>query len=75
MQPEDPPIRPLMDSDAPVLWEMLYQAIHVPEGQPRPPRDILKTPSLAVYVQGWRRPGDLGFAALDSATQKIVGAA
>ncbi len=75
MKRDSPPLRPLVDSDAPVLWEMLYQAIHVPEGQSRPPRDILTTPSLAVYVQGWGRPGDLGFAALDSTTETIVGAA
>jgi hypothetical protein len=26
-------IRPLKLEDEPFLWEMLYQAIHVPEGQ------------------------------------------
>ena len=31
-------VRPLARDDEPILWEMLYQAIHVPEGADRPPR-------------------------------------
>ena len=43
---------PIKDSDEPFLWEMLYQALYVPEGQPPFPRDILREPDIACYVQG-----------------------
>jgi len=68
-------LRALALTDAPVLWDMLYQAIYVPEGQPPPPRDIIHAPTLAVYAQGWGRPGDLGYAALSPTTGSVVGAA
>lgn len=69
-------IRSLTAQDEPFLWEMLYQAIYVPAGQPLPDRAILAEPSIARYVTGWsRRPGDLGFAALEPLGQQPVGAA
>ena len=57
-------LRPLQPSDEPVLWEMLYLAIHVPEGQPPPPHDAVQRPPLARYVAGWGRPTDSGYLAL-----------
>ena len=45
-------VRPLTSQDEPFLWDMLYHAIFVAEGQPRPPR-ILEEPALAHYVAGW----------------------
>ncbi|XXX77775.1 GNAT family N-acetyltransferase [Sorangium sp. So ce134] len=57
-------IRLLTSADEPLLWEMLYQAIHVPEGSPPPPRDIVHRPELSRYVQGWGREDDLGVVAL-----------
>lgn len=69
-------IRPLTPQDEPFLWEMLYQAIYVPEGQPRPPRSILQEPSLAHYARAWgQQPGDLGILALEPAQGQPVGAA
>ena len=56
-------IRALTPEDEPFLWEMLYQAIHVPEGQAGPPRSVLQLPELAWYVEAWGRPGDCGFLA------------
>jgi len=63
---------PIKDSDEPFLWEMLYQALYVPEGQTPFPRDILQEPDIACYVQGWGRPGDWGLLARDG--EKPVGA-
>jgi len=40
-------IRPAASADEPFLWEMLYAALYVPEGAPRPDRAILQEPSLA----------------------------
>ena len=69
-------LKPLADGDEPFLWEMLYQAIYVPEGQPPPARSILQEPALAKYVEGWgRQPGDLGIMALEDETTAPAGAA
>lgn len=68
-------IRPVMPLDEPFLWEMIYQAIYVPEGIAPPPREIIKRPEIARYVGGWGRPGDLGFLAVDGAAARPVGAA
>jgi ribosomal protein S18 acetylase RimI-like enzyme len=56
--------RTLTASDEPFLWEMLYQALYLPPGQPPFPREILQKPEIACYVQGWGQPHDRGFAAL-----------
>ena len=42
-------IRPLTTADDPILWEMLYQALHT--SQEAPPRDIIKHPEFARYVE------------------------
>src|SRR5512133_2100171 len=69
-------IRPLTPQDEPFLWEMLYAAIYVPEGQAPPPRSILQSPELAHYVRQWgQKPGDLGVLAALNASNQPVGAA
>lgn len=69
-------IRPLEPTDEPFLWEMLYEAIHVPEGRPKPDRTILQEPALAHYVASWgQQPGDEGLLAIDQASGQPVGAA
>ena len=70
----DTHIRPLAQEDAHCLWEMLYQAIHVPEGAEPPTREIVHSPGLAHYVAGWGRGGDMGYLAVD-AEGMLVGAA
>ena len=57
--------RPLLPSDEPFLWEMLYLALYVPPGNEPFPRTILDDPDIACYVQGWGRPGDWGLLACD----------
>jgi ribosomal protein S18 acetylase RimI-like enzyme len=68
-------IRRLIPEDEPFLWEMLYQAIYVPEGEPAPPREIVRLPELARYVPGWGDASDCGFLASDAETRQAVGAA
>lgn len=68
-------LRPIAPADQDFLWEMLYHAIYVPPGSPAPPREILRQPELAHYVQGWPQPGDLGFIAAEATTGKPIGAA
>lgn len=64
-------IRALTKEDESFLWDMLYQAIYVPEGQAPPPREIVYQPSLSCYVAGWGREGDCGFLASDANGQSI----
>lgn len=51
-------IRPINQSELPLLEEMLYEAIFIPEGVEKPPRDIIKNPDLCRYVQDFGREGD-----------------
>lgn len=66
-------LRPLTVTDEPFLWEMLYHAIYVPNGEPPVPRAIVQQPGIRCYVEGWGRPGDMGVVALDG--ERPVGAA
>jgi hypothetical protein len=63
-------IRPLELEDEPFLWEMLYQAIHIPQGQTPLSREVVQIPELARYVQGWGREGDYGFLGSDTLTSQ-----
>jgi ribosomal protein S18 acetylase RimI-like enzyme len=65
-------IRPLTTADEPILWEMLYQALHTSEDEP--PRDAVKRPEFARYVDGWGRLGDAGFVAHDTKSGQLLGA-
>jgi ribosomal protein S18 acetylase RimI-like enzyme len=68
-------IRLLSSSDQAFLWEMLYLSLHVPEGGQPFAREVLDQPEIRRYVEGWWRPGDLGFAATELSAGEIVGAA
>lgn len=68
-------IQKIKKTDSFFLWEMLYECTYVPLGQVRPPRDILKNPDIAKYVQDWGRIGDEGFLAISSTNQQPIGAA
>ncbi|MDA1314782.1 MAG: GNAT family N-acetyltransferase [Acidobacteria bacterium] len=57
------------------LWERLYEAIYVPPNTSPPPKEILRYPGVARYLEGWGRAGDLGFIAVEKQTKKPVGAA
>ena len=48
----------------PFLGAMLYEAAFWRPGSPRPPpEEALGDPTLAVYLEGWGRPGDHGLVA------------
>ena len=68
-------LRPLRAEDEAILEEMMYLAIFVPEGQAPPPRDIVQVPNLSKYYRLFGRAGDIGFLAVDNATQEPLGAA
>lgn len=56
-------IQPLTAADEPILWEMVYQALRKSADTPR---DIVRQPEYARYVEGWGREGDTGFVAYDA---------
>ena len=67
-------IRLVTTEDESFLWEMLYYAAHMDEGEE--PLESAKTnPDLAPYVTNWGGTGDVGVIAIDSQTQAKVGAA
>jgi [ribosomal protein S18]-alanine N-acetyltransferase len=57
-------IRQDTDADEEFLWEMLYHAIYIPEGEPRPSRDILNEPNISQSLKGWGRKGDTALIAI-----------
>lgn len=57
--------------DVSFLWDMLYEIRSlrcVRERKALPSRDVLRTPDLAKYVQGWGCKSDRGFIAIDAQT-------
>jgi len=57
-------IRRATEGDADVLARLLVLAADWrPDAAPRPVDEVLGDPTLARYVQGWPRPGDLGVIA------------
>jgi ribosomal protein S18 acetylase RimI-like enzyme len=67
-------LREAAASDEPFLWEMLYHSLYVPAGCTPFSRDILSTPEIAKYLQGWGRPGDMAVIALDANSHEAIGA-
>ncbi|MGG1676079.1 GNAT family N-acetyltransferase [Neobacillus sp. NRS-1170] len=50
---------------------MLYQAIFIPDGEPRPSKDILKEPNIQQSLKGWGRKGDTALIAIDAYNNPI----
>lgn len=67
-------IRRLTQTDEPVLWEMLYHALFVPDGHEPLPKEVVSRPEIARYVVEWGKANDDGFAAVDQVTQHPLGA-
>ncbi len=67
-------IRALDDADEQFLWQMIFYAAHMHHETGKTVQDAIQNPTLANYVTGWGRPGDLGFIAENAATQTAVGA-
>ena len=67
-------IRQLTPEDEPILWEILYQGLLSPGKKELPSREIVQRPEFAQYVEGWGRPGDIGFVAHDKKDRSLLGA-
>ena len=65
--------RPILSNEHLFLEEMLYEALFVPEGQPKYPRSVTDNPDLRKYVEDWSRDKyDLAIVALDK--KELIGA-
>lgn len=57
-------IRKLKKNEVKVLDIFLYEAIFVPEGAMKPPKEIINTPELQVYVKNFgKQKGDICYVA------------
>lgn len=43
-------IRPLYQEESFLLRDFLYEAIFIPKGMETPPREIINTPELRIYL-------------------------
>src|SRR5262245_44414852 len=69
-----PLVRRATAGDESFLWAMLYYAAHMDELGVEM-LAIREMPSLAKYVAGWGRSGDLGAVAVDAVREDRLGAA
>mgnify|MGYP001779792997 CR=1 FL=1 len=66
-------IRDIAEEEIPLLDDILYESIFVPEGQEPFPRSILNKPEFRAYVEDFgKRAGDIGVVA--EVDGEIVGA-
>lgn len=66
-------IRKIQKHEYPLLDDFLYEAIYIPDGVEPPPKTIIASPELQVYVEGFgESKDDWGLAA--EVDGKIVGA-
>ncbi len=69
-------ITPLTTADEPLLAEMMFQAIFVPDGAEPPPCSIIDEPTLRKYFSAFGAvAGDIGYKAIDDETGHAIGAA
>lgn len=67
-------IRPLIQKDEPILWQMLYEAAQMrEEGQTI--QDAMNHPDLAKYVKNWGCVNDMGFVGILLGTNQPIGSA
>ena len=66
-------IRPMRETEYPLLEDFLYEAIFVPEGVEPPPKSIVNAPELQVYISDFgSEPHDIALVA--EVDNKAVGA-
>ena len=66
-------IREIRETEIPMLKDFLYEAVFIPPGAEAPPRAVVDTPELQVYVRDFgRQAADLGLVA--EVDGKVIGA-
>ena len=66
-------IREIKESEYPLLNDFLYEAIFIPECEAAPPKSIINSPELQVYVAGFGTQKD-DHCLMAEADGKVVGA-
>lgn len=66
-------IRKMTVPEYPLLSDLLYEAIFIPGGIKPPPRDIIASPELQIYIERFGTSKD-DFALVAEIERKIVGA-
>lgn len=66
-------IREILEHEYPLLNDFLYEAIFIPEGTEPPPKTIITSPELQVYVERFGKSKD-DWGLVAEAGGKIVGA-
>lgn len=66
-------IRKMTVPEYPLLSDFLYEAIFIPDGIKPPPRDIIASPELQIYIERFGVSKD-DFALVAEIERKIVGA-
>lgn len=66
-------IRKMTVPEYPLLSDFLYEAIFIPDGIKPPPRDIIASPELQIYIERFGASKD-DFALVAESERKIVGA-
>lgn len=66
-------IRKMQPEEYPLLDDFLYEAIYIPEGASAPPRSVIKSPELQVYVADFGTGKD-DICFLAEAEEKVLGA-
>ena len=69
----DVTIREIQKQDHPLLDNFLYEAIFIPDGVEPPPKTIITSPELQVYVEGFGESKD-DWGLMAEVGGKIVGA-
>ncbi len=65
-------IRDIVPEDEPIIREIFYQAIFVPEGEDPYPKNIIYLPELRKYHENWDVRKDFGLLAFKNKT--VIGA-
>jgi len=53
-------LRPLDAADQERVWRWLHIALWDPPPAPLRPLEVLQSPAVRIYAEGWGRPGDVG---------------
>ena len=65
-------IREIRESEYPILSDLLYEAIYIPEGMDKLPKSIIERPELQIYIADFGKSDDCCLVA--ETKEKIVGA-
>ena len=66
-------IRELSSSEKPILKEMVYEAIYLPDDAKRLPKEVVKIPEITAYIKNFGKKKD-DYCLVAELNDKIIGA-